>query len=53
MTRITDDGEFERISYVTHEKLPSKIIVSVRKSTNIRLRSILTSHAKQGVKSGA
>lgn len=52
MKKIIDNDEYETISYVTHDKEPCKVIISVRKDTNIDLESILNHHAKTRRKSG-
>lgn len=51
--KIIDDGEYQTIKYRTHESNPSRIIVSVRKSTNISLESLSGKQGKTSSKSGA
>jgi len=50
--KIIDDGEYLTQKYVTHEKNPMRVIVSVKKSTLFDSKSNSTSLGKQGIKSG-
>ena len=53
MSSWKDDGEYYIKRYATHESNPSKVIISIKKGTISVKEYTSTSHAKQGVKSGA
>ena len=53
VNKIIDDGEYLTQKYVTHDKKPMRVIISVKKDTVFDDKSKSTNHGKQDIKSGA
>ena len=53
MNKWEDEGDYLTQRYVTHDKKPMRVIISVRKDAILANESESPNHGKRGHKSGA